>query len=337
MRSSRADRCLVIGALLLAACGSPGSGVRSDGSVNGATPAAVNRAYLVARREARSCPGLREAADAAFTNKSHGPALDADELLIAFCPTAKLDAVEQTQVMLARTEARSGGEAARSVRLRLTMPLPAGHRLMWFGAYADRMMGLNNLTFGTHRIEVELHIWHPGPSGDSPDDGQMLRVASAIDVNIDGRTPVVLDAALTGGAGPGQRATGLAAPSLTLTPGGAGMPAGATTGMVGTVDGSRGTAPSVLAQAKIPFPDPPQPLARVGLPSSIDLELCFDAGGRVSRVDPQAWPHPRYLASYVEGLRSFRMRPYVVNGVPVPFCTGWRQIVEQPVQSISRM
>ena len=57
---------------------------------------------------------------------SHGPALDAYELLIAFCPAAKLDAVEQTQVMLARTEARSGGPSARSVRLRLAMPLPPG-------------------------------------------------------------------------------------------------------------------------------------------------------------------------------------------------------------------
>ena len=56
-------------------------------------------------------------------------------------------------VMLARTEARSGGSPGRSVRLRLSLPMPAGYRLLWWGAYVDRKLGLNNLPVGRHRVE----------------------------------------------------------------------------------------------------------------------------------------------------------------------------------------
>jgi hypothetical protein len=98
----------------------------------------------------------------------------------------------------------------------------------------------------------------------------------------------------------------------------------------------RGVQQFDMTRDKIPFPRPPEPLAQAGLPSSIELELCFDERGRVTRVDPLAWSHPRYLGSYVDGLRSFRMRPYVENGVPIPFCTGWRQTVEAPVRTETR-
>ena len=211
------------------------------------------------------------------------------------------------------------------MRLRLALPLPPAHRLLWWGAFADGMMGLNNLSVGKHRIEVEMHVWQRGPDRGRPASGQMIRVAGAVDVQIDGRTPVMLDAGAGGGAGrPGTAQTPLA---LNLVPSQQGLPPGATTGL--EMEGNRATGPAELARTRIPFPDPPEPLAQVGLPASVDLELCFDTSGRVSRVEPLAWPHPRYLASYVEGLRRFRMRPFVRNGVPVAFCTGWRQIVEQ--------
>jgi hypothetical protein len=322
---------VTLASLLLAACGAPERRSEpADDTARAAQFRAIDRSYLQVRREERSCKDLQGAADAAFTQRMHGPALDADELLIAFCPSARLAAVEQTQVVLARMEARSGGPPGRSVRLRLTLPLPPAHRLLWWGAVADGMFGLNNLSVGKHRIEVEMHVWQRGQREslrDDPASGQMVRVAGAVDVQIDGRTPVMLDADLVGGAGrPGTAQTPLA---LNLTPSQQGLPPGTTTGL--EMEGNRPTGPAELARTRIPFPDPPDPLGRVGLPASVDLELCFDTGGRVSRVEPLAWPHPRYLASYVEGLRRFRMKPFVRNGVPVAFCTGWRQIVEQAI------
>jgi hypothetical protein len=324
----------LLASLLLATCGGAPErrGEPADDAARGAQFRAIDRAYLQVRREERSCKDLQGAADAAFTQRLHAPALDADELLIAFCPPARLPAVEQTQVVLARTEARSGGPTGRSVRLRLTLPLPPAHRLLWWSAVADGMFGLNNLPVGKHRVEVEMHIWQRGAEPDDPASGQMVRVTGAVDVHIDGRTPVMLDADLVGGAGrPGTAQTPLA---LNLTPSQQSLPPGTTTGL--EMEGNHPTGPAELARSKIPFPDPPEPLGRVGLPASVDLELCFDAAGRVSRVDPLAWPHPRYLASYVEGLRRFKMKPFVRNGVPVPFCTGWRQIVEQAAVSQGR-
>jgi hypothetical protein len=305
--------------LALAVAGAACGGSNNHTRPAGGDEAAVERDYLAARREERSCASLRDDAEAAFAQRNQGAALDAGELLLAFCPAARLVAMEQTQVMLARSEARSGGAAARSVRLRLRLPLPAGHRLLWLGAYADRKLGLNSLALGPHRIEVELHLMAPG--------GQMLRVAAAIDVSVDGRMPVLLDAVVTSPAS----GSALMPLALALTAGDAQLPGaagGATTG--------RGVQQFDLARDKIPYPRPPQPLASAGLPSSIELELCFDERGRVTRVDPLAWPHPRYLGNYVESLRSFRMRPFVDNGVPIPFCTGWRQVVEAPVRTESR-
>jgi hypothetical protein len=279
---------------------------------------AVERDYLTARREERSCVTLRNDAEAAFAQRNQSAALDASELLLAYCPEARLVAMEQTQVMIARTEAKSGGEATRSVRLRLGLPLPGGQRLLWLGAYADRKLGLNNLALGSHRIDVELHLMTPG--------GQMLRVAGAIDVSIDGRAPVLLDAVVTSPAA----GSALMPLALAITAGSAQPPGG-----VGVTTG-RGVQQFDLARDKIPYPRPPQPLAGAGLPSAIDLELCFDERGRVTRVDPLAWPHPRYLGNYVDNLRSFRMRPFIDNGVPIPFCTGWRQVVEAPVRTVTR-
>jgi hypothetical protein len=322
----RRSPVVLIAWMLLLGCGAPERrGEPADDAARAAQFRAIDRAYLQVRREERSCRDLQAAADTAFTQRLHGPALDADELLIAFCPAARLAAVEQTQVVLARTEARSGGPAGRSVRLRLGLPLPPAHRLLWWGAYVDGMLGLNNLPLGKHRVEVEMHVWQRGPDRDDLTSGQMVRAAGAIDVQIDGRTPVMLDVVLAGGAG--QPGAGQMPLALNLSPSQQALPGGATTGL--EMEGNRPTAPAELARTKIPFPDPPEPLGRVGLPASVDLELCFDQSGRVSRVDAVAWPHPRYLANYVEGLRRFRMKPFVRNGVPVPFCTGWRQIVEQ--------
>jgi hypothetical protein len=302
-------------ALAAAACGGGNNHTRPSAGQDGV----VERDYLTARREERACPTLRNDAEAAFAQRNQGAALDASELLLAYCPQARLVAMEQTQVMLARTEAKSGGAAARSVRLRLALPLPAGQRLLWLGAYADRKLGLNNLALGPHRIDVELHLWAQGSA-------QMLRVAGAIDVSIDGRMPVLLDVAVAApAAGSALMPLALAiTPGTTQSPGGAGV----TTG--------RGVQQFDLARDKIPFPRPPHALAQAGLPSSIELELCFDERGRVTRVDPLAWPHPRYLGNYVDSLRTFRMRPFIENGVPIPFCTGWRQTVEAPVRTESR-
>src|SRR5687768_9129724 len=116
-------------------CGSSGSDRRRDDGTGsertGGSAAqraelrAIDRAYLGARREERSCTSLRESADTSFSQRAHGPALDAAELLLAFCPAARVNALETTQVILARNEARSGGPSARTVHLRLALPLPA--------------------------------------------------------------------------------------------------------------------------------------------------------------------------------------------------------------------
>ncbi len=259
----RRSPVVLIAWMLLLGCGAPERrGEPADEAARAAQFRAIDRAYLQVRREERSCRDLQAAADTAFTQRLHGPALDADELLIAFCPTARLAAVEQTQVVLARTEARSGGPAGRSVRLRLGLPLPPAHRLLWWGAFVDGMLGLNNLPLGKHRVEVEMHVWQRGPDRDDPASGQMVRAAGAIDVQIDGNTPVMLDVVLAGGAG--TAGAGQMPLALNLIPSQQALPAGATTGL--EMEGNRPTAPAELARTRIPFPDPPG-TARPGGPA----------------------------------------------------------------------
>lgn len=309
--------------LSLAACGGNSSNSPPLNAAAAASiPPATERAYLLARREERSCDQLRKSAEDGFAQHNHSVALDASELLLAFCPAAKLPATEQTMVMLARTEARSvsspGGSPGRSVRLRLSLPLPAGYRLLWWGAYVDGKLGLNGLSVGRHRVDVDLHVWRNGADG----TGQMLRVASAIDVSIDSRMPVLLDATLV------SQGSSLMPLTLALRPGSANLPAGVT----GTTGAETARGYDLKARDETPSPRPPIPLAAIGLPASVDLELCFDARGHVTRVEPLAWSHPHHLGTFVDGLRAWRMRPYVVNGLPMGFCTGWKQTVELPTR-----
>jgi hypothetical protein len=305
--------------VVFSGCGNSGASRRpANGEATAGVPPAIEKAYLIARREERTCEQLRKTAEDGFTQHNHAAALEASELTLAFCPANKLAAVEQTMVMLARTEARSGGSPGRSVRMRLQLPLPAGYHLLWWGAYADRKLGLSNLPVGPHRVDVEMHVWRSGPGG----EGQMLRVAGGIDVNIDARMPVVLDATLS------AQGSSLMPLTINLRPGSTNLPPG--------ISGATGAEASrnfdLTARDETPSPRPPAPLAQMGLPSVIDLELCFDARGQVTRVEPLAWPHPHHLGVFVNGLRAWRMRPYVVNGLPMGFCTGWKQTVELPAR-----
>jgi hypothetical protein len=319
MKSATALLCLVgplTGALL--GCGSSGAGGRAaNGDDLASIPPGVEKAYLIARREARSCDQLRKAAEDGFAQHNHAVALEAGELLLAFCPAAKQAALEQTMVMLARTEARSGTTSpGRSVRLRLRLPLPPGYRLLWWGAYADRKLGLSGLPVGPHRVDVEMHVWKRGPGG----EGQMLRVAGGIDVTIDARMPVLLDATVS------AQGSSLMPLTINLRPGSGNLPPG--------ISGATGAESSrnfdLAGRDETPSPRTPAPLAQMGLPSVIDVELCFDARGQVVRIEPLAWPHPHHLGTFVDGLRAWHMRPYVVNGLPMGFCTGWKQTVELP-------
>jgi hypothetical protein len=299
-------------------CGSSGtSGRPAPGESPAAIPPEIERAYLLARREERTCDQLRKAAEDGFAQHNHAVALEASELLLAFCPTAQLAAVEQTMVMLARTEARSGGPPGRSVRMRLHLPLPPGYHLLWWGAFADRKLGLSALPVGPHRVDVEMHVWRQAPGG----EGQMLRVAGGIDVNIDARMPVLLDATLSAQGG------SLMPLTIKLRPGSSNLPPG-----ISGATGAEASRNFDLAGDQTPSPRPPAPLSRMGLPAVMDLEICFDARGQAIRVEPLAWPHPHHLGVFVDGLRAWRMRPYVVNGLPMGFCTGWKQTVELPAR-----
>jgi hypothetical protein len=292
--------------LLLAGCGSTGTG---RGGADEAQLSADERAYLLSRREERNCESLRNLADTELANQNHGPALEAAELVIAFCPSSQREAVETTLVLLNRREAVAGGATARSVRVRLALPLPPGDRLVWFAAYADRKLGLNNLTIGPHRVEVELQVWRG-----HGEEGRLLRVNGGLDLRIDGRMPVWVDAALSTPTGDPS-----VPPALTLRPASSQMPPGANG--PGSIEQLRRLA--AFADTA-PLPRGPQSLERAGLPASIDLELCFDNTGRIRRVDPLGWPHPRQLGTYVEGLRDWRV-PQAAGKMTGWFCGTWRQ------------
>lgn len=303
--------CLLLAAL--AGCGSTGAGRGGNGDE--ATLAADERAYLVFRREDRPCESLRNLADTELSNQNHAAALDAAELVMAFCPNGQREAVENTLVLLNRREAlATPSAAARSVRVRLALPLPPGDRLFWFGAYIDRKLGLNNLTLGPHRLEVQLHLQRG-----HGEEGRLLKVDGALDVRIDGRMPVWVDAALSTPTGDAT-----VPPSLTLRPASSQLPPGAN----GPGSGEQLRRLASFAD-QAPLPRGPRSLERAGLPSTIDLELCFDGTGRVRRVDPLGWPHPRQLGAYIEGLRDWRL-PQTSGAW---FCSAWRQILTAPTRA----
>jgi hypothetical protein len=292
--------------LLCAGCGSAGS-ARGNGNGEEVSFQADERAYLAFRREERSCETLRMAAETELANQNHAGALDASELVMAFCPSSQLDAIENTMVIVNRTEAVPARSPTRSVRVRLALPLPPGDRLLWFGAYADRKLGLNNLTIGPHRIDVEMHLWRT----QADREGQLLRVNGAADVRIDGRMPVWLDVVLNRPDLPAMP------PALLVRPASSHLPPGAS---------ARGSPVEMSRLAalrdEMPTIRSPASLDRAGIPATIDLELCFDAAGQLRRVDPLGWPHPRQLGVYLDGLRDWRLRTPGTSWL----CTGWRQV-----------
>jgi hypothetical protein len=304
-------RCALLA--LLAGCGSTGTGRGGNG--DRAMLVADEQSYLLFRREDRPCESLRNLADTQLANQNHAAALEAAELVMVFCPTGLREAVENTLVLLNRREAMANpAAAARSVRVRLALPLPPGDRLLWFGAYIDRKLGLNNLTLGPHRLEVEMHLWRG-----HGEEGRMLKVEGGLDVRIDGRMPVWVDAGLSTPTGDAS-----VPPALTLRPASSQLPPGANG--AGSVEQLRQLAAFADRQ---PLPRGPRSLERAGLPASIDLELCFDNTGRVRRVDPLGWPHPRQLGAYIDGLRDWRL-PQAPGSW---FCSAWRQILTAPTRT----
>jgi hypothetical protein len=299
-------------ATAVAGCGSSGA---TRGNGDQVAWLDVERRYLTDRREERTCEMLRNAAETDLANQNHGGALEASELVMAFCPASQLDAVENTMVLLNRPEALSATSLTRSARVRLALPLPPGDRLLWFAAYADRKLGLNNLTIGPHRIDVEMHLWRT-QRGPGDGEGQVLRVSGAADIRIDGRMPVWLDVVLN--RHDSMRAMPL---ELLIRPASTHLPPGA---------GARATAADMgrLAALRDEMPPTrtPATLERAGLPASIELELCFDGAGQLRRIDPLGWPHPRQLGVYVDSLRDWRLRTTGGDWL----CTAFRQITTAP-------
>jgi hypothetical protein len=311
---------LALAFALAAGCG--GTPARTHGrSLTSAEARSEERGYLAARREERPCGALASASELEFGQKNQPIALDLTELLVAFCPQQKLHAMEKIMVMLAQPTAKSPAPRGPSVRIRFHPRLAPNERLYWMGAYADGQLGLSGLLPGIHRIDVDVHLWQENRAG----EGQMIKLQQTVSVRVEERTPVVLDMRLE------RQQSSLIPLTIALTPG-APDPA---------------PSPAASAQAaerrmelgssdELVFPRPPTALAQAGLGTSVELELCLDSHGKVSRVTPLAWPHPRHLGAYIEGLRSWQLRPLMVGGVPTPFCTNWTQIVD-PAQNVSQL
>jgi hypothetical protein len=299
--------------LVLTACGSASPQPRTAPRDSAERMRAEERSYLRFRREERSCGALSSAAELAFGQESHLGVLDPAELLIAFCPEHKLRAVEKTIVLLAADSAKAPTRRDRSVSLRLDISgLRPEYHLFWLAAYADGKLGLNDLVPGGHRIDVELHLWQAGPRGHE----QLLRLQKSIEVTVDEREPVVLNLVLQ------PQSSSLVPYTMELAPApektdSAARPVSAGYHRLEMASGD-----------EMPFPRPPQPLTQAGFSASIDLEICMNGEGRITRITPLSWPHPRFLGAYVEGLRAWRLQPYLVNGKPETFCTGWKQTLD---------
>ena len=298
----------------LAACGSQ-SGAHSGRKLESVQQwQRVERSYLTARREQRTCQELKNTIEVAFARHDHGAALDAAELVMSLCPAEKLVAVENTMVILADSQATAATSPSRSVRLRVAQPLPARQRLLWLAAYADGKLGLNNLAVGPHRIAVVMHFWHAGPGGVQ----EMFDVGNTIDITVDGRKPVVIDASVV------PQEQGVMPVRLRLVLGREGRPGAADSVSVEDAFAHFQQAP----REQTPLPLVPPTLTTAGITTSIELELCFDERGYVSRVEPLSWAHPHMLGTHVEAVRLWRLDPLLRAGVPTAFCTAWRRTVE---------
>jgi protein TonB len=76
--------------------------------------------------------------------------------------------------------------------------------------------------------------------------------------------------------------------------------------------------------------DPQQPPYRAQLPPELQVhgyhawamvKICADRNGDVERVDVIKGAHPLLDDRIVVALKTWRYRPYLLNGRPVPFCT----------------
>jgi TonB family protein len=72
------------------------------------------------------------------------------------------------------------------------------------------------------------------------------------------------------------------------------------------------------------LPRVPPELAGTGAQSTVLLRICVSAAGSVDRVFTMKGGNPRIDAAIVQTVRTWKYKPYQVDGRPVPFCTTLR-------------
>jgi protein TonB len=135
------------------------------------------------------------------------------------------------------------------------------------------------------------------------------------------------------GLGAGGHPTGSAAGSREGVVGGAvgGVPGGVAGGVVGgtgtgTGDGLGGGAkfvpPSVASAQRLFSPDPPYtPAAQTaGVEGTVTAKICVNDRGNVSSVNIMRHLAMGMDSSVTDTVKTWRFRPFVYNGRPVPFC-----------------
>ncbi len=126
------------------------------------------------------------------------------------------------------------------------------------------------------------------------------------------------------GDGAGAVASGVGSGTAIGVGPGSGAGSHGVVGGIGTGSAPPKFLPEALAKAqRIGGADPtfPPALARAGVTYVVQAKICVSSDGTVDRVNVVKAADPLLDSNVVSAVRSWRYRPLVAAGMPIPFCT----------------
>jgi hypothetical protein len=320
-RSSRSSRSLggLLTLILAAGC--------AHSNVSLPTPDGYDRAYLGVRAEKDGCPRAAGPACCANTQgrleraQADGNMADAAvalDLLAISCPQQRGNALAALgKVSQGRSGAAAPDPAAGLVSVKYAVDLAPTDRIYWIGQFVDGKEHARDFhAAGPHRLDVEVHVMTTGQAGND----HLYVVKGAKDVTVDKAGASVTVLLKRVGGAEGQPSFLLLFPDRWLSKEEAQAEAGTPPRLtINDANKARVVRGKLLDFGAARYP------TELKSPGTQAMAIvCVDRAGRVETVSPLGTPHPRYVATLVDGLFQARYQPATIDGQPVPMCQPLR-------------